>query len=89
MHVSTVSFVSVTRSLFDLLVIRALCLSVAGLLICSKRLFTLGTGTHNLKTANEYGQEIPQPHTADQPMAPRGRAPEHQQGEDIRETKYN
>ena len=78
-----------TVSLFDLLVIRALCLSAAGLLICSKRLFPLGTGTHNFKTASEYGQEIPQTHTADQPMAPRGRAPEHQQSQDIKETKYN
>ena len=89
MQVSNVSVVSVIRSLFELLVIRALCLSVAGLLICSKRLFPFGTGTHNLKAASEYGQEIPQSQTADQPMAPRGRAREHKQSQDIRETKYN
>ena len=29
--------------------------------------------SHDMKEANEYGQEIPQSHTADKPRAPRGR----------------
>ena len=35
---------------------------------------------------SEYDQEIPQLHTADQPTAPRGRASEHQQSQEIRKT---
>ena len=37
--------------------------------------------SHNMTVlypkVSEYDQEIPQSHTADQPMAPRGRATEH------------
>ena len=36
------------------------------------------------KIVKEYDQEIPQPHTADKPMAPRGRAT--QQPQDARKT---
>ena len=36
------------------------------------------------KIVSEYGQEIPQSHTADEPMAPRGRAT--QQPRDTRKT---
>ena len=35
---------------------------------------------------NEYDQEIPQSHTADQPTAPLGRATTHKQSHDIRKT---
>ena len=38
------------------------------------------------KRASEYDQEIPQAHTADQPMAPRGRATEHRLLQDTRKT---
>ena len=35
---------------------------------------------------SKFDQEIPQSHTADQPTAPRGRAKEHQQPQDTRNT---
>ena len=36
------------------------------------------SGTYDeLQKVSEYDQEIPQSHTADQPMAPRGRATKH------------
>ena len=38
------------------------------------------------KKASEYGQEIPQKHSADQPMAPQEKATEHCQSQDIRNT---
>ena len=37
------------------------------------------TGIIIEKIASEYDQEIPQSHTADQPMAPQGNATEHLQ----------
>ena len=36
---------------------------------------------------SEYDQEIPQSHTAEQPTAPRRRATEHQQPQDITKTQ--
>ena len=35
---------------------------------------------------SEYDQETPQLHTTNQPMAPRGRATEHWQPQDIRKS---
>ena len=35
---------------------------------------------------SEYDQKIPQQHTADRPKAPRGRATEHKQSQDISNT---
>ena len=40
--------------------------------------------TNHDKKESESDQEIPQLHTANHPMAPRGRAKEHQQSLDIR-----
>ena len=46
---------------------------------------TLLKAKSNLKVS-EYEHEIPQSHTADQPMAPWGRATEHIQSQDIQKT---
>ena len=40
----------------------------------------------SFKKASENGQEISQSHIADQPTAPRGRATQHCQAQDIRKT---
>ena len=40
----------------------------------------------HMKKVSEYGQEILQSHTADKPMAPRGRDTEHKQSQYIRKT---
>ena len=37
-------------------------------------IFRKGDNAHNLKIVSEYDQEIPQSQTADNPVAPRGRA---------------
>ena len=42
----------------------------------------MGTILNSRYLKSKYDQEIPQPHTADQPTAPKGRATEHKQSED-------
>ena len=52
-------------------------------------ILTILGSTEESQKVSEYDQEIPQSHTVDRPTAPRGRAVEHQQQQDLRQLKQS